>query len=140
MRNAALQRGIAPLFDNQEQGLLLENLVATSVRALALQSMVRLHYWRSGNHEVDLIYDDPHQPLAFEVASSVRPTQRGLSALLERHGQFQGNAYLVAPQATVIHPGETPSGIGTLPLDTFLLAVSAQAEQALASQMGQFRT
>lgn len=140
VRNAALQRGIAPLFDHDELGLLLENLAATSMRTLAVQTMVRLHYWRSGAFEVDLIYDDPRQPLAFEIGASVRHSQRGLRALIQQHRQFHGNSYLVAPQAAVIHPDETESGIGTLPFDTFLLAVSTQAAPALAARMGVFGT
>lgn len=140
VRNAALQRGMAPLFDPDELGLLLENLAATSMRTLAVQAMARLHYWRSGNFEVDLIYDDPRQPLAFEIGSSVRHSQRGLHAFIQQHPQFRGNSYLVAPQAAVIHPEETDSGIGTLPFDTFLLAISAQAKQALAARMGTFGT
>ena len=140
VRNAALQRGIAPLFDHDELGLLLENLAATSMRTLAVQTMVRLHYWRSGAFEVDLIYDDPRQPLAFEIGASVRHSQRGLRALIQQHRQFHGNSYLVAPQAAVINPDETESGIGTLPFDTFLLAVSTQAAPALAARMGVFGT
>ncbi len=139
VRNAALQRGIAPLFDPQELGFLLENLVATSLRTLAVQAMVRLHHWRSGHDEVDLIYDDPQQALAFEIASSTHHSRRGLHALIEQHGRFRGHSYLVAPQAAVIHPTDTGSGIGTLPLDTFLMAVSAQAQQDLAARMGVLR-
>ncbi len=136
VRNAACQRGIAPLFDPGELGMLLENLAVTSMRTLAVQAMVRLHYWRSGAFEVDLIYDDPQQPLAFEIGSSIRHSQRGLHALIQHHPRFRGNSYLVSPQAAVIHPKDTDSGIGTLPFDTFLLAVSSQAKQALAAQMG----
>ena len=136
VRNAALQRGIAPLFDPDELGMLLENLAVTSMRTLAVQAMVRLHYWRSGAFEVDLIYDDPQQPLAFEIGSSIRHSKRGLHALIQHHPRFRGNSYLVTPQAAVIHPKDTDSGIGTLPFDTFLLAVSSQAKQALAAQMG----
>lgn len=138
VRNAALQRGMAPLFDPDELGLLLENLAATSMRTLAVHTMARLHYWRTRNYEVDLIYEDPQQPLAFEIGSSVRHSQRGLHALIQRYPRFRGNSYLVAPQAAVIHPEETGSGIGTLPLDTFLLAISAQAKQVLAARMGVF--
>ena len=137
VRNAALQRGMAPLFDSDELGLLLENLAATSMRTLAVHTMARLHYWRSGNFEVDLIYEDPQQPLAFEIGASVRHSQRGLRALIQRYPRFRGHSYLVAPQAPVMHP-EAASGIGTLPLDTFLLAISAQAKQALAARMGVF--
>ena len=134
VRNAALHRGLRPLSDPVEQGTLLENLVAASVNTLAAHAGIRLHHWRDGNHEVDLIYDDPSQALAFEIASSPSHSLRGLEALVERYPHFHGRSYLVAPQAAVIHPGG--SGIGMLPLDTFLLAVGAQAHQAMAARLG----
>lgn len=136
VRNAALHRGTAPLNDPDEQGALLENLVAATVNTLAAHAGVRLHYWRDGNDEVDLVYDDPRQPLAFEIASSDSHSQRGLSALVKRHSRFRGHTYLVAPQASVIHPDPAGSGIGMLPLDTFLLAVGAQAHQAMLTRLG----
>ena len=136
VRNAALHRGLAPLNDPVEQGTLLENLVAASVNALAVHAGVRLHHWRDGNNEVDLIYDDPRQPLAFEIASSPSHSLRGLEALIERHYRFHGNSYLIAPQAAVIHPEDDRRGIGMLPLDTFLLAVGAQAHQAMLARLG----
>ena len=136
VRNAALHRGLAPLDDPVEQGTLLENLVAASVNALAVHAGVRLHHWRDGNNEVDLIYDDPRQPLAFEIASSPSHSLSGLEALIERHYRFHGHSYLVAPQAAVIHPDDDSRGIGMLPLDTFLLAVGAQAHQAMLARLG----
>ena len=136
VRNAALHRGLAPLNDPVEQGTLLENLVAASVNALAVHAGVRLHHWRDGNNEVDLIYDDPRQPLAFEIASSPSHSLHGLEALIERHYRFHGNSYLIAPQAAVIHPEDDRRGIGMLPLDTFLLAVGAQAHQAMLTRLG----
>ena len=136
IRNAALHRGLAPLNDPVEQGTLLENLVAATVNALAAHSGVRLHHWRDGNSEVDLIYDDPQQPLAFEIASSPSHSLRGLEALVERNYRFYGHSYLVAPQAAVIHPADDRRGIGMLPLDTFLLTVGAQAHQAMLTRLG----
>ena len=136
VRNAALHRGLAPLNDPDERGRLLENLVAAAVNTLAAHAGVRLHHWRDGNHEVDLIYDDPGQPLAFEIASSPSHSLRGLQALIQRHPHFRGHSYLVAPQATVIHPRDDTRGIGMLPLDTFLLAVGAQAHQAMLTRLG----
>ena len=136
VRNAALHRGLAPLNDPVEQGTLLENLVAASVNALAVHAGVRLHHWRDGNNEVDLIYDDPRQPLAFEIASSPSHSLHGLEALVKHHRRFHGHSYLVAPQAAVIHPDEGSTGIGMLPLDTFLLAVGAQAHQAMLARLG----
>ncbi|WP_423916316.1 ATP-binding protein [Candidatus Poriferisodalis sp.] len=136
VRNAALQRGLAPLQNPEEQGVLLENLVAASVRVLAWHSDVRLHHWRDGSSEVDLIYDDPRQPVAFEIASSPGHHRKGLAALIDRFEQFRGHSYLVAPQAPVLPAGSSTSGIGTLPLDTFLRIVGQQARLAMAESLG----
>ena len=136
IRNAALQRGLAPLGDPVELGLLLENLVAASLHALAAQTGVRLHHWRDGRLEVDLIFADPRQPLAFEVGMSPSHSRKGLAALIERHEQFRGHSYLVTPQSPVQHAGAAESGIGTLPLDTLLIAIGAQARRALDDHLG----
>lgn len=136
IRNAALQRGLAPLDNPNELGVLLENLVSATLRSLALHTGVRLYHWRDGRHEVDLIFDHPDQPLAFEIGSSPDHPRSGLQALAERHPRFQGRTYLVAPQVPVAFPRTTASGVGTLPLDLFLLVVGAQAEKALATSLG----
>ena len=135
VRNAALQRGIEPLEDTREMGLLLENLVASSMRSLAAHSGVRLHHWRQGKLEVDLIYDDPRNPLAFEIASSPRHDRAGLTAFIDRHRRFHGNSYLVAPNATVIPAQTSDSGIGTLPVDALLIAVGAQAHRDMMNRL-----
>lgn len=136
IRNAALQRGLAPLDNPTELGVLLENLVAATLRSLALHTGVRLHHWRDGKHEVDLIFDHPDQPLAFEIGLSPDHPRAGITALLERHPRFHGRCYVVAPQASVTQPDATATGIGTLPLDLFLQVVGAQAEAALAASLG----
>ena len=133
VRNAALQRGLAPLDDPGEMGTLIENLAAASLHILSVHASLRLHHWRDGNREVDLILGDPRQPLAFEIGTSIHHSRSGLRALMERHEHFRGHSYLVSPQAVVRHPDDT--GMGTLPLDTFLLAVGAQAHQALADRL-----
>ncbi len=135
IRNAALQRGVAPLGDPRELGVLLENLAATSVHTLAAHAGIRLHHWHEGRREVDLIFDDPRQPLAFEITSSSRHSRAGLKALIERHGRFRGHSYLVAPEVS-LQPAATKTGIGTLPLDSFLVAVGAQAKRALLDRLG----
>ena len=135
IRNAALQRGLAPLDNPVELGALLENLVAATLRSLALHAGVRLHHWREGKHEVDLVFDEPDHPLAFEIGSSPDHSRAGLQAFIERHPRFTGRCYLVSPQASVSHPASTAAGVGTLPLDVLLLAVGAQAEKALASNL-----
>jgi len=135
IRNAALQRGLAPLDNPVELGALLENLVAATLRSLSLHAGVRLHHWREGKHEVDLVFDHPDRPLAFEIGSSPDHSRAGVQAFMGRHPRFVGRCYLVAPQVPVAHPEATASGVGTLPLDLFLLAVGAQAEQALARNL-----
>lgn len=135
IRNAALQRGLAPLDNPVELGTLLENLVAATLRSLALHVGARLHHWREGKHEVDLIFDHPDRPLAFEIGSSPDHSRAGIQAFMARHPRFEGRCYLVAPQATVSHPASTAAGIGTMPLDLFLLVLGAQAEHALAANL-----
>ena len=136
IRTAALQRGMASLHDPTEQGPLLENLAATSLRTLADQSGIRLYYWRDGKHEVDLVFDDPRGPLAFEIGASSDHSRSGLLALTERHERFRGRSYVVAPRAAIAAPESTATGVGALSLDAFLLAVSAQSHQALARSVG----
>ena len=136
IRNAALQRGLAPLDNPTELGVLLENLVAATLRSLALHTGVRLYHWREGKHEVDLIFDHPELPLAFEIGLSPDHPRAGITALHERHPRFRGRCYVVAPQASVTQPDATASRIGTLPLDLFLQVVGAQAEAALAASLG----
>jgi predicted AAA+ superfamily ATPase len=130
VRNAALLRGLAPLTDSRELGLLYENAPASHLHALAQQAQVRAYHWRDGKTEVDLIYDDPHAPLAFEVASSASHHTTGLVALAERHKRFRGRTYLIYPDAPATKPtGDTP---GRLPLDVLLCAIGVHAEAALA--------
>lgn len=136
IRNAALQRGLAPLDNPEEQGTLVENLVAATLRSLALHTSSRLYHWRDGKHEVDLVLDHPERPIALEVASSPQHSRAGLQVFAERHPRFRRGTYLVAPQAAVIHPESTSSGVGSLPLDLLLLLVGAQAEAALARGLG----
>jgi len=131
VRNAALQRGTLPLGDPGEMGLLLENLVAAHLHALGQQTQVRLYHWRQKRAEVDLIYDEPDRPMAFEVAGSLRHSREGLRRLMEAFPRFEGGCYLVAPDALPTAPGDGRDGIGSLPLDLLLLAVSGQAEHEL---------
>ncbi len=131
VRNAALQRGLAPLDDTGEMGLLLENAVAAALHGLAQHTGQRLYHWRDGRVEVDLVLDDPDRPLAFEVGSGPSHSRAGLHALTERHPRFAGGCWLVAPGAPVVSPDKAGDGIGTVPLDLFLLAVGAQAAEAL---------
>jgi predicted AAA+ superfamily ATPase len=133
IRNAALQRGLAPLDNRSELGQLTENLVVAAVHALGQQTGQRLSYWREQRSEVDLVLDTA-RPLALEIGSSMAHPRHGLHALMERHPRFRGGAYLVTPDAPVRQP-DSSGGIGTLPLDLFLIATGRQAEAALISKM-----
>lgn len=136
VRNAALQRGIAPLSNAVEMGLLMENLAASHLHALGQHSQVRLYHWRHQNDEVDLIYDHPEFPLAFEIGSSVGHSRSGLSRFIEQHPRFRGKCYLVAPEIVTRKARDAADGIGTISLDMFLLAVSAQAASELRRRLG----
>jgi len=135
VRNAALQRGIRPLNDPGEMGLLLENLVAGHLHALCQQSEVRLYHWREGQDEVDLIYDHPTEPIAFEISLSAGHSRRALSRFVEKHPRFSNRSFLVAPTAPATRPEDNRSGIGTLPVDLLLVAIGRQAQYHLKQRL-----
>lgn len=136
VRNALLSRGTTPLARSTEYGQLLENLAASTLRALGETTSTRVCYWRRGDHEVDLVLDDPNEPLAFEVASSSRHARAGLRALTESHREFAGRCYLVAPDAELVPPEYGTGGIGSIPFNAFLLAVGAQIQLAAENHVG----
>ena len=131
IRNAVLQRGLSPLDDQREMGRLLENLVAATLRAFALHTGTRLHYWREKKHEIDFVLDVPGAPLAIEIGSSDTHPRTGSMAFVERHPRFAGRTWFVSPNSPVLSPTKARSGVGSLPLDTFLLAVSRAAERSM---------
>ncbi len=135
IRNAALQRGLGPLSDPAEMGLLLENMVAGHLRALSEVGQVRLYHWRDRNDEVDLVYDHPEEPLAFEIGMSAGHHRRGIKAFEARFPRFEGRCYLISPEIPASLPGANRDGIGTMPIDLFLLAVGAQLERELARRL-----
>lgn len=135
IRNAALQRGIAPLEDTNEMGILLENAAAAHLHALGTQTQVRIFHWRDGKKEIDLVFAHPTRPLAFEIASSVRHPRSGMEAFVKKYPQFSGNTYLVAPNAPFLHARHGGRGIGTLPLDVYLLAVGLHAGKSLQERL-----
>jgi uncharacterized protein len=136
IRNAALQRGLAPLSNDEEMGLLMENMAAGHLHALSQQTQVRLYHWRDKDNEVDLIYDHPENPMAFEVGSGGGHHRGGLYAFMERYPRFRGRCFIVTPDAPIRAPRVgTLDEIGSIPLDVFLLAVSAQAEKELKNNL-----
>ena len=137
LRSAILHR--PPMVEEPPtvQGQLIENLAASHLHSLGRQEGIRVFYWRDRNREVDLVYDDPRQPMAFEVALSRKHGRSGLRSFMEQHPRFRGHCYLVvAHQPIALSPQESPDGIGELPLDLFLLAVGSQHDQALARRLG----
>lgn len=137
VRNAALQRGLAPLDDSIEKGLLVENSVASHLFSLAAVTDVRLYYWRDGKYEVDFVYDHPTHPLAFEVTAGPHKRSRdGMEEFLRQHPRFRGRTFVVsASSAAAFLPGAA-SAIGQVPLDLLLVAVSSQARDAMARRLG----
>lgn len=140
IRNAALQRGLGPLDNPAEMGVLLENAVAAGLHALAELSGQRLYHWRDRNHEVDLVLDDANRPLAFEIGSSAQHSQAGVLAFMSKHPKFNGGCYMVAPDAPKLSPSRSSSGIGSLPLDMFLVALGRQTASALQSRLAEPRS
>lgn len=135
VRNAALQRGLAPLNDDNEMGFLLENLVAGHIHALSQQTQVRLYHWRDKDLEVDLVYDHPERPLAFEIGAGSHHRQ-GLYAFSERYERFHGGCFVVTPGSSLVMPQKgTVNEIGSIPLDLFLLAAGAQASKELENNL-----
>jgi uncharacterized protein len=136
VRNAALQRGLAPMRDPQEQGILLENAAASHLYSLSLQSGMRLFHWRDDRDEVDLIYSDPAGPIAFEIASSDRHSTSGLKQLERRYPEFQGRCFLVTSRSgTHLLPERSSDGVGRITLSTFLLTVGAQTRKSLHQRL-----
>jgi predicted AAA+ superfamily ATPase len=135
VRNAALQRGLAPLSDSTELGLLRENVVASHMHALCQSAGVRGSYWREGKHEVDLVFDQPSGGVAIEIASSSSHSKAGLAAFQHAFPAFRGGCYLIYPGALTQSPESSNDGIGTLPLELALLAISRQAERAMTQRL-----
>lgn len=135
VRNAALQRAPEALEAPEELGPLLENLVASHLRVLALNSGHRLYHWRDaarrGDAEVDFVLDHPERPVALEVGSSAQHRRRGLIALRERDERFAGALWLCGPGMPLVKPADASDGIGMIPLDLALVAIGAQAGRAL---------
>ncbi|TVQ61694.1 MAG: ATP-binding protein [Phycisphaerales bacterium] len=136
VRNAALHRGLSPLDDQGELGVLRENLVAGHLHALAQLHQTRLYHWRDGKTEVDLVYDDDLGPLAFEVASSPRHHRGALRDFAERFPRFRGRCYLVAPGASYEPPHKPLNKPGLISIELLVRCAGAVAERALRLRLG----
>jgi predicted AAA+ superfamily ATPase len=136
VRNAALQRGLMPMNDPGELGILRENLIASHLYALSLQSGTRVFYWRDGRHEVDFILDDGVAPIALEIASKPGHSRHGLHELAHRHPRFAGRCFVVSPGGSAVAPAATADGVGAVPFTTLLLVVAAHTEAATRRRLG----
>lgn len=133
IRNAALQRGLAPLSNPSELGHLTENLVGAHLKALADLTNVRLFHYRSGRRaEVDFVLGHPTEPVAFEIGLDGTHSRSGLRALLDAHPELTGRAYLVAPNVPD-RAATTRTGIGSMSVSTLLMAISSCVETAVGS-------
>jgi len=132
-RNAALQRGLAPLSDPGEMGVLNENLAATHLHLAARQSGAQLYHWRHGKHEVDLVFAERDRLVAIEIASSKNHHSKGIRAFQERYGKAIDACYLVAPESTA-RPANGEM-IGRLSLDLLVLTAGAYAEHHLRRRL-----
>ena len=121
VRNAALLRGLAPLEDTKEMGL-------------SQQSGVRLYHWRQKGAEVDLVFDHPEEPLAFEITAAEKHNLKGLNELIDRFPKFRGSCYLVSADSHFEHP--TLNSPGRIPFEMFLAAVGMQTQKSLESRIG----
>lgn len=137
VRNAALQRGVAPLVDPTELGLMYENVAASHLHALALQGEGRLFYWRDGRREVDFVHDHPEQPLAIEIGSSSRHSREGLIAFAQHDHRARGRCYVASPGSPAPTAPNAASGqIGEVALEYLLIAAGLHAEAALFRRIG----
>ena len=137
VRNAALQRGLAPIRDPRERGILTENAAAAQLFSMSMQTGMRLYHWRHRGDEVDFIYDDISGPIAFEVTASARHSLSGLRALHRRYPQFIGRSFLVSPEIRATNmPEADPDGIGRVSLDQFMIAVGRHTDHALTRRLG----
>ena len=117
-------------------GLLLENMVAGHLHALAQETQGRLYHWREKNAEIDLVFDHPDQPLAFEIAMSGRHHRKGIAEFVARFPRFRGRCYLVAPDQEARRPQDSwGDEIGSLSLDLLLLAAGVQMERELVNRL-----
>ena len=137
IRNAALLKERDQVFkDSSELGKLQENLIASHLYHLGKQFGIRLYHWRRGQYEVDFIYDDPVQPLAFEIGTSKTHSRSGLKKFLQENPKFQKRCYYVALNLQFLSAKESLSGVGALPFDLLLLATGLQQDKALSLHLG----
>lgn len=136
VRNAALQRGTRPMIDPAEWGHLIENAAAAHLYALSLQSGIRLFHWRDREMEVDLIYDQPDHPVAFEIATRPDHSKKGLLELQRRYPIFCNRCFMISASSDVFRsPIDTDDGIGHLPLCNFLLVIGNLTREALYKRL-----
>ena len=98
--------------------------------------MPQYHWRQKSNCEVDLVYDHPEEPLAFEITADHHV--RGMAALQKQFPRFRGSCYLVSDRPDLERP--TQESPGRLPLDSFLTVVGRQEQLALESRLGRIHS
>ena len=114
-------------------GWTLENMAASAMYETARHSIfgTNLFHLRHNQQEADFIFLDHKQesPMVIEIGYSNRHSLTGLEYLIGAFPKLKGNAYLVTPKAETNHE----SGIRTIPLFEFLLAVEHRKDYLLAN-------
>lgn len=136
LRNAALQRGLAPLHDPAETGLLYENTVASHLDAYCRAKQHRLYHWRHGKYEVDFIVGHPTNPVAIEATGGQQHTMKGLEMLLSRYKRFGDRAWLIGPTMEHRKPSDSLGVVvpGKAPLAEWLLNCGLATDAALLAE------
>lgn len=129
VRNAVLRRGLAPLRDPEDMTRTMANLAANHIRLLARHLGAKLSYWGDRDLHVDFVLSGTDEPMAFALGSEADRPRRALTMFAEHDPQFAGRCWHVSPLVGLRHPNQAPDGIGTLPLDLFLLSISQQVDQ-----------
>lgn len=137
VRNAVLRRGIAPLRDPTEMALLVANLAAGHLLQLARRTGAKLTYWGENDLHVDFVLTSEDAPMAFALGTENDRTRRALALFAEQDPRFAGRCWQVSTMAGLKHPNQSPDGVGTLPLDLFLLSIAQQVDQQTAWDLAQ---
>ena len=115
---------------SEERGWSLENLVASSLKELCIQSLGNsiMYHCRDNGGEIDFVLQEPQaQPLSLEIGSSYTTKKKkiGKTERLLRNKKYQklaDNAYLCTPDA----PTDRHGSIKYLPLAVLLVAIEAR--------------
>lgn len=131
VRNAALQRGFRAFMAPEEEGLLIENLVAAHLQVYARVTGHQLFHWRHKDSEVDFVLVGPDERVGIEVGRGRSHGRTGMRRFLDVHAEFSSSSYQALQQETLlVEPDPERGTVGRMPLDLLLLALSIEVEGA----------